>query len=146
MRPLRKRAFCKRTEMKDKSARALAIVALVFMGLFVAALVATLVDYKLLGGSIGFIALGCGVFALMIFVALKADGRGFSMTQINNEIEMQKLEKEAAEKNVAAAKQSAPEPAPTDGAENAETERADDGAQAADGEQKNNDGADGRHD
>ena len=99
--------------MKDKSARALAIVALVFMGLFVAALVATLVDYKLLGGSIGFIALGCGVFALMIFVALKADGRGFSMTQINNEIEMQKLEKEAAEKNVAAAKQSAPEPAPT---------------------------------
>lgn len=82
----------------------------------------------------------------MIFVALKADGRGFSMTQINNEIEMQKLEKEAAEKNVAAAKQSAPEPAPTDGAETAETELADDGTQAADGEQKNNDGADGRRD
>ncbi len=142
--------------MKDKSARALAIVALVFMGLFVAALVATLVDYRLLGGSIGFIALGCGVFALMIFVALKADGRGFSMTQINNEIEMQKLEKEAAEKNAAAAvdaQEPAKEPAPTDGAEsaqgdaeNAETTQADDGAQASDGEQKNNDGADGRHD
>lgn len=138
--------------MKDKSARALAIVALVFMGLFVAALVATLVDYKLLGGSIGFIALGCGVFALMIFVALKADGRGFSMTQINNEIEMQKLEKEAAEKN-AAASVDAQEPAPTDSAENAQgdaenakTAQADDVAQAADGEQKNNDGADGRHD
>ncbi len=139
--------------MKDKSARALAIVALVFMGLFVAALVATLVDYRLLGGSIGFIALGCGVFALMIFVALKADGRGFSMTQINNEIEMQKLEKEAAEKNAAAAAVDAQEPAPTDGAEsaqddaeNAETTQADDGAQASDGEQKNNDGADGRRD
>ncbi len=131
--------------MKDKSARALAIVALVFMGLFVAALVATLVDYKLLGGSIGFIALGCGVFALMIFVALKADGRGFSMTQINNEIEMQKLEKEAAEKN-AAASVDAQEPAPTDDAENAKTAQADDVAQASDGEHKNNDGADGRHD
>lgn len=137
--------------MKDKSARALAIVALVFMGLFVAALVATLVDYRLLGGSIGFIALGCGVFALMIFVALKADGRGFSMTQINNEIEMQKLEKEITEKNAAAAakpdaQEPAKEPAPTDSAENAETEQSDDVAQAADGEQKNNDGADGRHD
>ena len=138
--------------MKDKSARALAIVALVFMGLFVAALVATLIDYKLLGGSIGFIALGCGVFALMIFVALKADGRGFSMTQINNEIEMQKLEKEAAEKN-AAASVDAQEPPPTHRAENPQgdaenpkTAQADHVAQASDGEQKNNDGADGRRD
>ena len=80
--------------MKDKSARALAIVALVFMGIFVAALVATLVDHTLLGGSIGFIALGCRVFALMIFIALKADGRGYSITKMNNEIEMQKIEAE----------------------------------------------------
>lgn len=92
--------------MKDKTARALAIVALVFMGLFVAALVATLADHTLFGGSIGFIALGCGVCALMIFVALKADGRGYSITQMNNEIEMQKLEK-AAEEQKAAAEQKA---------------------------------------
>ena len=54
----------------------------------------TLVDHTMLNGSIGFFALGAGVFALMILVALKADGRGFSMTKINNEIEMEKIQKE----------------------------------------------------
>ncbi|MCH5165527.1 MAG: hypothetical protein J1G01_03905 [Clostridiales bacterium] len=78
--------------MKDKQARALAIVALVFMGIFIAALTATLVDYTLLNGSIGYIALGTGVFVFMIFIALKADGRGYSITEMNNEIEMKKIE------------------------------------------------------
>ncbi len=78
--------------MKDKSARILAIIALVFIVIFSVMLVMTLIDYRMLGGSVGFIALGTGVFALVIFFALKADGRGFSMTKINNEIEMQKLE------------------------------------------------------
>lgn len=77
--------------MKDKTARALAIVALVFMGIFVAALIATLVDYTLFNGGIGYIALGSGVFAIMIFIALKADGRGYSITKMNNEIEMEKI-------------------------------------------------------
>ena len=84
--------------MKDKHARVLAIIALVVIVLFLAAFIAALVDYTLLNGAIGFIALGLAVFALMIFIALKADGRGFSMTKINNEIEMEKIEKERAEK------------------------------------------------
>lgn len=84
--------------MKDKLARVLAIIALVFMGIFVVTLTLTLVDYKMLGGGIGFIAMGAGVFTLMIFIALKADGRGYSITKMNNEIEMAKIEKELAEK------------------------------------------------
>ena len=70
------------------------MIALVFMGLFIVTLIMTLVDHTMLNGSIGFFALGAGVFALMILVALKADGRGFSMTKINNEIEMEKIQKE----------------------------------------------------
>lgn len=83
--------------MKDKQARALAIVALVFMGIFVVALIVTLVDHTLLNGAIGYVALCSGVFAIMIFIALKADGRGYSVTKMNNEIEMQKIEKALAE-------------------------------------------------
>ncbi len=70
------------------------MIALVFMGLFIVTLIMTLVDHTMINGSIGFFALGAGVFALMILVALKADGRGFSMTKINNEIEMEKIQKE----------------------------------------------------
>lgn len=70
------------------------MIALVFMGVFIVTLIMTLVDHTMLNGSIGFFALGAGVFALMILVALKADGRGFSMTKINNEIEMEKIQKE----------------------------------------------------
>lgn len=83
--------------MKDKHARVLAIVALVFMGIFIAALIATLVDYRLLNNSIGFIALASGVFVVMSLIALKADGRGFSMTKLNNQIEMEKIERELKE-------------------------------------------------
>ncbi len=79
--------------MKDRMARALAIVALVFMGIFLTALTLTLVDYRMLNGSVGYIALTSGVLVLMIFIALKADGRGFSMTKMNNDIEMEKIEK-----------------------------------------------------
>lgn len=75
----------------------LAIVALVFMGIFVVALIVTLVDHTLLNGAIGYVALCSGVFAIMIFIALKADGRGYSVTKMNNEIEMQKIEKALAE-------------------------------------------------
>lgn len=84
--------------MKDKLARALAIVALIFMAVFVGSLIATLTDRTLLGGGIGYLALASGVFTFMIFIALKADGRGYSVTKMNNEIEMEKLEKAVAEK------------------------------------------------
>ncbi|MCH5163271.1 MAG: hypothetical protein J1G38_07290 [Clostridiales bacterium] len=83
--------------MKDKTARVLAIIALVFMGIFVVTLTMTMIDYKMLGGGIGFVALASGAFAIIIFIALKADGRGYSITKINNEIEMEKIEKELAE-------------------------------------------------
>lgn len=82
------------SDMKDRTARILAVIALVFMGVFIVTLIMTLVDHTMLNGSIGFFALGAGVFALMILVALKADGRGFSMTKMNNEIEMEKIQKE----------------------------------------------------
>ena len=80
--------------MKNGLARALAIIALVFMVIFIAALIATVIDRTLLNGSVGYIALGCGVFVMMIFLALRADGRGFSITKMNNEIEMKKIEEE----------------------------------------------------
>ena len=93
--------------MKDKTARILAIIALVFIGICSVAIVMTIIDHRMLGGSIGFIALGSGVFGLVIFFALKADGRGYSITKMNNDIEMKKIEdalkeqeeKEAAEKS-----------------------------------------------
>lgn len=88
--------------MKDKTARVLAIIALVFELIFIVTLVATVIDHKLLNGSIGYIALCSGVFVAMCLIALKADGRGFSMTKINNDIEMAEIEnklKEQKEKN-----------------------------------------------
>lgn len=119
--------------MKDKQARALAIVALVFMGIFIVALIITLVDRTILHGSIGYVALCAGVFALMIFIALKADGRGYSITKMNNEIEMEKIEKaleEQAEREKAESEaqadmqdeQSAPDGAADDNAASADAE------------------------
>lgn len=119
--------------MKDKQARALAIVALVFMGIFIVALIITLVDRTILHGSIGYVALCAGVFALMIFIALKADGRGYSITKMNNEIEMEKIEKaleEQAEREKAESEaqadmqdeQSAPDGTADDNAASADAE------------------------
>ena len=78
--------------MKDKHARGLAVTALVFMGIFVGSLIATLVDYTLLYGAIGYVALVAGVVALAIFFVLKADGRGFSLADMKNESELKKIE------------------------------------------------------
>lgn len=78
--------------MKDKHARGLAVTALVFMGIFVGSLIATLVDYTLLYGAIGYVALVAGVTALSIFFVLKADGRGFSLVDMKNEGELKKIE------------------------------------------------------
>ncbi len=111
--------------MKDRPARILAIIALVFIGIFSVMLVLTLIDYRMLGGSVGFIALGTGVFALVIFFALKADGRGFSMTKINNEIEMQKLENAMKEQEARG------------NAENAQNADAEETAEESDADEKN---------
>lgn len=115
------------------------MIALVFMGVFIVTLIMTLVDHTMLNGSIGFFALGAGVFALMILVALKADGRGFSMTKINNEIEMAKLEEERA-KLEAEEKAKAEESSDGDGGE----ENAADGGDGAEKDPDVNDGSIGK--
>ncbi len=78
--------------MKDRTSRVLAIIALVFALIFVASLTATLVDINIFNGGIGYIALCSGVFVLMIFIALKADGRGYSLSKMRNESEMKRIE------------------------------------------------------
>ena len=117
--------------MKDKHARVLAIIALIFMVLFIVALTATLIDHTLLNGSVGYIALCTGVFVFMIFIALKADGRGYSITKMKNDIEMEKIEKaleEQQRQEEQAAKEKAAQgtvdevPAANDGKESAATE------------------------
>ena len=117
--------------MKDKHARVLAIIALVFMVLFIVALTATLIDHTLLNGSVGYIALCTGVFVFMIFIALKADGRGYSIAKMKNDIEMEKIEKaleEQQRQEEQAAKEKALQgtadevPAANDGKESAATE------------------------
>lgn len=115
------------------------MIALVFMGVFIVTLIMTLVDHTMLNGSIGFFALGAGVFALMILVALKADGRGFSMTKINNEIEMAKLEEERA-KLEAEEKAKAEESSDGDGGE----KNAADGGDGAEKDPDVNDGSIGK--
>lgn len=115
--------------MKDKTARALAIVALVFMALFIAALVTTLVDHKLLGGGIGYIAICLGVVVLILFLILRADGRGFSMTKINNDIEMEKIEKALEEQEKKEAEEQEKAQAQNESAEQAETEESKDDGQ-----------------
>lgn len=69
--------------MKNKTARALAVIALVFMGIFSGALIATLVDPSLMNGGIGYLALSSGVFSLMVFFALRADGKILSGRKTN---------------------------------------------------------------
>lgn len=108
--------------MKDRTARILAVIALVFMAAFIVTLIMTLVDHTLLYGSIGYVSLCAGVFTLMIFIALKADGRGFSMTKINNDIEMEKIEKELEAREKAKAED------PSDG----DDENAEDGGEEKD--------------
>lgn len=116
------------------------MIALVFMGVFIVTLIMTLVDHTMLNGSIGFFALGAGVFALMILVALKADGRGFSMTKINNEIEMEKIQKEPEKREAEQkAKEKNADRDGDGGAENAEDAKSE-SEEAPDTEDKARDG------
>ena len=57
--------------MGKKSKRILAIVALVFIGLFTVSLVAFLVDKSLFNGAIGFFALFTGGVGLALFFVIK---------------------------------------------------------------------------
>lgn len=78
--------------MKDRTSRVLAIIALVFALIFVTSLTATLYDSSIFNGGIGYIAICSAVFTLMIFIALKADGRGYSLSKMRQESEMKKIE------------------------------------------------------
>ncbi len=70
--------------MKNKTARALAIVALVFMLIFSGSLIATLVDSSLMNGGIGYLALSSGAFSLVVFFALRADGKIVSSRRVQD--------------------------------------------------------------
>lgn len=78
--------------MKDKTARIIAVIALIFMAAFVVTLCISLAG--VMPGVFSYVALGCGAVALALFMALKLSGRGFSVTEINNELEMEKIQKE----------------------------------------------------
>ena len=102
------------------------------MAIFVAALIAAIIDRTLLNGAVTYVAIGTGVFTLMIFIALKADGRGFSVTKMNNEIEMEKIEKELAE-------QEEKEKAEAEEAEEAKEEKEEEKKEEVAAEEKNED-------
>ena len=61
--------------MNKKLRKAVAIIALVFMGLFVVSLVLCLVDIKMLNGSIGFAALFTGFIGIALFFVLYFNDR-----------------------------------------------------------------------
>ncbi|MDE5592670.1 MAG: hypothetical protein K2I75_01915 [Clostridiales bacterium] len=78
--------------MKDKTARIIAIIALVFMAVFVVSLTLSLAGVY--GNIFTYVAIGGGAVALALFILIKISGRGYSVTQMNNEIEMEKIRKE----------------------------------------------------
>ena len=57
--------------MNDKTKRILAIIALVFMGVFTVAFVAFLINPKMLGGVVAFVALFSGVIGVGLFLVIK---------------------------------------------------------------------------
>ena len=80
------------TVMKDRTARIIAIVALVFMAVFVVSLTLSLAGVY--SNIFTYVAIGGGAVALALFMLIKISGRGYSVTEMNNEIEMEKISKE----------------------------------------------------
>lgn len=78
--------------MKDKTARVIAIIALVFMAVFVVSL--TLALAGVYGNIFTYVAIGGGAVGIALFILIKISGRGYSVTQMNNEMEMEKIRKE----------------------------------------------------
>lgn len=113
--------------MKDKTARIAAIIALVFMAVFVISLTAFLaMDKGVVKDVFLYTAIGGGVVALILFAVIKLDGRGYSVVKMNNEIEMEKIRKEN-ERLQAEADGKADESA-GDAAAEKDPQKADDGA------------------
>ncbi|MDE7107656.1 MAG: hypothetical protein K2O39_04965 [Clostridiales bacterium] len=78
--------------MKDKTARIIAIIALVFMAVFVVSLTISLAGVY--SNIFTYVAIGGGAVALALFMLIKISGRGYSITEMNNETEMEKIRKE----------------------------------------------------
>lgn len=78
--------------MKDKTARVIAIIALIFMAVFVVSLSVSLAG--VLSNVFSYVAVGSAAVALALFMLIKISGRGYSITEMNNEIEMEKIRKE----------------------------------------------------
>ena len=81
--------------MKDKTARIIAIIALIFMAVFVTSLLVSLAG--VLREIFSYIAIGSAAVTLALFMLIKLSGRGYSITEMNNEIEMEKIRKENEE-------------------------------------------------
>ena len=80
--------------MKDKTDRVIAIIALIFMAAFVVTLTLSLAGVSRI---CTYVAIGSGAVAIVLFLVLKLNGRGFSLTEMNNEIEMEKIKRENEE-------------------------------------------------
>ncbi len=109
------------TVMKDKTARIIAIIALVFMAVFVMSLTVSLAGVY--SNIFTYVAVGSGAVALALFVLVKMSGRGYSITEINNEIEMEKIRKEnEAQLAAAQAEQAEKDKAKAENAEQSDAE------------------------
>lgn len=78
--------------MKDKTARIIAIIALIFMAGFVVSLTLSLAG--VMQNVFTYLAIGSAAVALALFVLIKMSGRGYSITEMNNEMEMEKIRRE----------------------------------------------------
>ena len=82
-------------DMKDRTARVIAIIALIFMAAFVVTLTISLAG--VMPGVFSYVAIGCAAVALALFMILKINGKGYSITDMNNQMEMEKIQKENEE-------------------------------------------------
>lgn len=83
------------SDMKDKTARIVAIIALIFMAAFIVSLCVSLAG--VMSNVFTYVAIGCGAVTLALFILIKMSGRGYSVTEMNNEMEMEKIRKENEE-------------------------------------------------
>lgn len=75
------------------------------MAIFVVFLVLTLVDYKMLGGSVGIIAMISGFFAIGLYVWLRLAGKTFDLSKMKDEAEMKAIQDELDKQETEAAKE-----------------------------------------
>lgn len=80
--------------MSNKTARIVAIIALVFMAAFVVFLVLTIIDIKMLGGSVGIIAMITGFVAIGLYLWLRFAGKTYNLSKMKDEAEMQRIQDE----------------------------------------------------